>query len=83
MLDKLIAIQHREELHDGAMAARLGISRSAWNLIRRQKLALGHGVAVRAAGAWPELSRDLLDRASATVPGAQTVTDHSDADTQP
>jgi len=80
MLDKLISIQRREGLADGAMASRLGISRSAWNLIRRNKLALGDGVAVRAAGAWPELSRDLLDRASATVIGAPTVTSDEQPD---
>lgn len=63
MLDKLKAIQQRERLADGPMAERLGISRSAWNLIRNGKLELSDAVAVTAAGVWPELTRDLLDRA--------------------
>lgn len=63
MLHKLIAIQKREALSDGPMAARLGISRSAWNLIRRGKMDLSAEVAITAAGVWPELSLDLLARA--------------------
>lgn len=63
MLDKLTAIQNRERYSDGEMARRLGISRSGWNLIRRGKMALSADVAVTAAGVWPELSLDLLQRA--------------------
>lgn len=67
MLDKVIAIQKREGLADGPMAERLGLSRSGWNLMRRGKLPFSGDVALRAAGAWPELTRDLLDRAESAA----------------
>lgn len=67
MLDKLIAIQRREGLSDGPMAERLGLSRSGWNLMRRGKLAFSAEVAIRAAGEWPELTRDLLNRAESAA----------------
>lgn len=63
MLEKLKAIQQREKLTDGGMAEQLGISRSAWNLIRNERMALSGDVAITAAGVWPELTRDLIDRA--------------------
>lgn len=47
------------------MAARLGIARPTWNRIRNGRLPLTGTLAIRAAGVWPELSRDLLDRADA------------------
>lgn len=67
MLAKLKAIQERDNLNDEDMAAKLGISRSAWSLIRRDKMPLSDAVAVRAVGAYPELTRDLLDRAESTA----------------
>lgn len=60
MLTRLAAIQTREGLSDGQMAERLGCSRSLWNQVRRGRMPLSHELAVRAAGAFPELSRDLL-----------------------
>lgn len=67
MLNKVVEIQRREGLADGAMAARLGVSRPTWNRIRNGHLSFGDALAVRAAGVWPELTRDLLDLASASV----------------
>lgn len=67
MLQKLAAIQRREGLSDGQMAARLGTSRPTWNRIRNGKLPLTEKVAMRATGLWPELTRDLIDRAAASV----------------
>lgn len=49
------------------MADRLGCSRAYWNLIRNGRRPLTHAMAVRAAGAWPELTRQLLDIAEASV----------------
>lgn len=59
--ERLTAIQRREHLTDRAMAERLGISRSAWNMIRNGKMALTSRVQMRAAGAFPELLPDLLN----------------------
>lgn len=67
MLTKVTDIQNREGLTDGDMAARLGISRWMWNRIRNGHKPFDDKLAVRAAGVWPELTRDLLDRASASV----------------
>lgn len=67
VLTNLVAIQSRESLTDGQMAARLGLSRPQWNLIRNGRRPLTHAVALRAAGAFPELTRDLLDRAAGSV----------------
>ena len=67
MLLKLVAIQTREHLTDGQMAEKIGLSRPTWNRVKNGRLALTDEVAVRAAGLWPELTRDLLDRAHATV----------------
>lgn len=70
MLEKLVEIQRREGLTDGQMAARLNISRSSWNLARNGRSAFRDEWAVRAAGQWPELTRDLLDLAlGSTVSG--------------
>lgn len=67
MLNNLAAIQRREGLNDRDMAARLGISRPTWNRVRNGRLPLTDEVAMRAAGLWPELTRDLLERAASTV----------------
>jgi plasmid maintenance system antidote protein VapI len=67
VLTTLVALQEREHLTDAAMAARLGCSRTYWNLIRNGHRALPHEMAVRAAGTWPELTRHLLDMAHASV----------------
>jgi plasmid maintenance system antidote protein VapI len=67
VLTHLTAIQSRERLTDAAMAARLGISRPQWNLIRNGRRVLTHQVAVRAAGAFPELTRSLLEMAADSV----------------
>lgn len=71
MKDKVVAIQVREHLHDGQMAALLGVSRPTWNRIRNGHLRFGDHLAVRAAGLWPELTRDLLDRAAAVSVGTE------------
>lgn len=60
-------IQRREGLTDGELAARLGISRWLWNRIKNGHKPVTSEVAVRAAGAFPELTRELLDRAAASV----------------
>ena len=67
VLTHLAAIQSRESLTDGQMAARLGLSRPQWNLIRNGRRPLTHAVAVRAAGAFPELTRALIDIAADSV----------------
>lgn len=72
MKDSLIAIQTRERLSDGQMAERLGVSRPWWNRVKNGHLTLTDEVAVRAAGLWPELTRDLLDRAAASVANGAT-----------
>lgn len=63
MLARLVTIQRRENLTDAQMAARLGISRSMWTLIRGDRYRLSGDVAITAAGVWPELMGDLLERA--------------------
>jgi hypothetical protein len=65
MLIKLLEIQRREDLTDGQMAARLGISRPTWNLVKNGKRPFRDDWAVRAVGQWPELTRDLLELAAA------------------
>lgn len=67
MLQKLVEIQEREGLTDGQMAARLQCSRPLWNLVRNGRRQLSDDLAVRAVGAFPELTRELLDRAAATA----------------
>lgn len=67
MLTNLAAIQKRERLTDAAMASKLGISRPTWNRVRNGRLPLTDEVAMRAAGQWPELTRDLLNRAASAV----------------
>lgn len=70
MLQKLTAIQQREGLSDRGMAQRLGLSRPHWNLIRNGRRTLTPDVALRAAGAFPELTRDLLALAESKAPAA-------------
>jgi hypothetical protein len=67
MLNKVKAIQEREGLTDGQMARLLGIPRPVWNRIKNGHRPLTDRHAMSAAGQWPELSRDLLDRATASV----------------
>ena len=67
MLPNIVAIQSRESLTDGRMAALLGLSRPQWNLIRNGRRPLTDAVAMRAVGAFPELTRDLLARAADSV----------------
>lgn len=71
MLDELRAIQKREALSDTDMGSRLGVSRSRWNAIRNGKQTLSDNLALAAAGVWPELTRELLNRAAGSTP-AQT-----------
>lgn len=68
MIDELRTIQKREHLTDEQMGARLGVSRSRWNAIRNGKQSLSDNLALAAAGAWPELTRSLLNRAVAASP---------------
>lgn len=67
VLNELRSIQKRESLSDEQMAARLGVSRSRWNAIRNGKQTLSDNLAMVAAGVWPELTRTLIDRASAAA----------------
>jgi transcriptional regulator with XRE-family HTH domain len=69
-VDRLTGIQRRDKLTDREMAARLGISRSAWNMIRRGKLPLTDRVQVRAARAFPELLPDMVVSMSTSGPQA-------------
>lgn len=70
MKERLISIQKRDGLNDGQMAERLGIRRETWNRVRNGHTPLRRDVAVRAAGAWPELMPDLLGLAAASVTNA-------------
>lgn len=80
MLDKLVAIQTREALTDAQMGARMGLTRTHWNLVRNGHRALTHQTALRAAGAFPELTRDLIDMAAAIVdPDGLTAAGHGRA----
>lgn len=63
MREKLREIQRREALTDGQMADRLGVSRPMWNLVKNGRLRFTERWALRAAGAFPELSRELLELA--------------------
>lgn len=67
MLTKLADIQRREGWSDGQMARRIGLSRPQWNLVRNGRRPLTHATALRAAGAFPELTRDLIDLAAGSV----------------
>ncbi len=67
MRERLLAIQVREHLSDEGMATRLQCSRSLWSMVRRGKMPLSHEMAIRATGAFPELTLDLLEMASASV----------------
>lgn len=60
MKDALLAIQAREGWNDREMAEHLGCSRPLWSLIRAGKSELSSDLAVRAVGAFPELSSELL-----------------------
>lgn len=70
MLDALLDIQAKNGWSDGEMARRLGISRPHWNMIRNGRHPLTHKTAVKAVGAFPELTRMLLDMAATSVPEA-------------
>ncbi len=67
MLEALRKLQQDRALTDGQMAASLGVHRSQWNLMKNGHRPLTHDVAVKAAGAWPELTRHLLDIAQASA----------------
>lgn len=68
MLPKLILIQKRDSLSDEEMGKRLGVGRSRWNAIRNGKQPFSDNLAFAAAGVWPELTRDLIERAASAVP---------------
>lgn len=71
---RLRAIQTREELTDTAFAARLGISRPLWNRIKHGHMTVSERVAMKAAGAFPELMPLLLDAAvSAATNGTRSA----------
>lgn len=73
MLTLLAEIQRTNGWSDAEMARRLGLSRSHWNLVRNGRVRLTHETAVKAAGAFPELTRALLDLAFVSV-GTSTHT---------
>jgi hypothetical protein len=68
VIEKLVLIQKREALTDAEMGGVLGVSRSRWNAIRHGKQTLSDNLALTAAGVWPELTRDLIDRAASAAP---------------
>lgn len=67
MKERLLAIQSENGWNDREMAERLGCSRPLWSLIRQGKTEVSADLAVRAAGAFPELSVDLLELARDSV----------------
>ena len=67
VLEDLTTIQSRESLSDREMAERLGVSRPVWSRIRNRRRRLTPNVAMRATGAFPELTRILLDQAADIV----------------
>jgi transcriptional regulator with XRE-family HTH domain len=75
MLSRLIAIQRREGWTDLQMAERLGISRSAWSMIRREVLPLSERVQMASARAFPELLGELVTSVTLTrdLPAAEAV----------
>jgi transcriptional regulator with XRE-family HTH domain len=78
VLDELKRIQQRDKLSDAEMGRRLGVGRSRWNAIRNGKQTLSDNLALAAAGVWPELTRDLIDRA-ASAASSQTQTARTEA----
>jgi hypothetical protein len=68
VIEKLVLIQKRDALTDADMGRLLGVSRSRWNAIRHGKQTLSDNLALTAAGVWPELTRDLIDRAASSAP---------------
>lgn len=66
MLELLIGIQRREGWTDLQMAQRLGISRSAWSMIRRDVLPLSERVQLAGARAFPELLGALVTSVTVT-----------------
>jgi DNA-binding XRE family transcriptional regulator len=80
MREKLIAIQRREGLTDAQMATRIGCARPTWNLIKNGRKPLHDTIAMRAAGAFPELTRDLLDLAAAVRVSVASVPANARAD---
>lgn len=68
MIEKLRLIQTRDRLSDAQMGELLGVSRSRWNAIRNGKQTFSDNLALTAAGVWPELTRDLIDRAASSAP---------------
>ena len=73
MKERLLAIQTREGWSDREMAERLGCSRPLWTLIRNGKNEMSADLLMKAAGAFPELSADLLDLArDAATPRTNT-----------
>lgn len=75
MVTNLTAIQRRNGWSDREMAERLGIDRSYWTHIRLGRMDLSHTLALRAAGLWPELTRDLLELAVSVSTSTNTATE--------
>lgn len=68
MIESIRRIQLRDELSDTEVGRRLGVSRSRWNAIRNGKQTLSDNLAFTAAGVWPELTPDLIERAALAAP---------------
>lgn len=73
MIEKLVAIQTRDNLDDTEMGRRLGVGRSRWNALRNGKQELSHKNVLAAVGQWPELTRDLIDLAESTARSVTSV----------
>lgn len=78
MLTKLVDIQKRDKLTDAQMGDRLGVGRSRWNAIRNGKQPFSDNLALAAAGVWPELTRELIERAASAAPSV-TVAGRTEA----
>lgn len=64
MRTRLIELQQQRALTDAEMASVLGVSRPHWNLVKNGRVELSDELAIRAAGSFPELTRDLLELAA-------------------
>lgn len=61
IVDTLREHQKRLEEPDGAFARRLGVTRTAWQMVRTGTCTPGQRMLRGAVAAFPELTRDVMD----------------------